>query len=366
MFTLNDKDMAQKIMDKLSALEPPEYGYSFMHVCGTHQDTLVKHGLDVLLADAGVRIRQGPGCPVCVTTPREIEEAVTLARAGKTVAVFGDMLKVPGATGSLQGVKAEGGDVRVVYSIEDGVKMARENPSKEVVFIAIGFETTAPTTAAVLAVGSPPQNFSVLCCHRTVPNALRFIAESGEVKLNGLIQPGHVSVIIGSEPYQFLSKEFCLPQVIAGFEPLDLLMATYMLARQLSKNEAKLENEYTRAVHADGNPAALKMMEEAFVPVDMAWRGFPTIPQSGLELAPKYEASDTRKRFEDELAPLKNREFKEAPGCKCGEVLRGLMEPEECPLFGNGCTPSTPIGPCMVSFEGGCAIAHKYGKNQRR
>ncbi|MCK4718150.1 MAG: hydrogenase formation protein HypD, partial [Thermoplasmata archaeon] len=275
-----------------------------------------------------------------------------------------DMLKVPGTTGSLEKARTEGADVRVVYGIEDAVAIARKMEDREVVFIGIGFETTAPTTATVLR-SSPPPNFSVLSCHRTVPNALRFILESGEVKLHGLVEPGHVSVILGMEPYRFLTEEYGVPQVITGFEPLDLLMGIYMLVKQVSDGEARLENEYTRVVRPEGNPRAIHLMEEVFRPTNVAWRGFPVIPESGLGLREEYAAWDARKKFADVLKPLEGQEFKEHPGCKCGDVLRGVMEPDECPLFGKGCSPTSPLGPCMVSFEGGCAIAYKYGKKRQ-
>jgi len=338
--------------------------YSFMHVCGTHQDTLVRHGLDELLDGTGVRIIQGPGCPVCVTTTGELEEALCLARNGITIAVFGDMLKVPGESGSLASARTEGCDIRVVYGTEDAVKLAREQPDRDVVFAAIGFETTAPTTASMMCSG-PPENFSVLSFHRTVPPALKFIADSGEVRLHGLIEPGHVSTIIGLEPYRFLTTEYGMPQVVAGFEPLDLLMGIYMLVRQASRGEAKLENEYNRVVSPDGNPTALCLMERVFIPTDIPWRGFPTIPGSGLDFRDDFSSWNARKRYAELLQPVWNKEFKEFPGCRCGDVLRGTLLPEECPMFGEQCTPSSPLGPCMVSSEGGCAIAYKYGRGAR-
>ena len=351
---------ASKIISRIKK-EADGKEYTFMHVCGTHQDTLVRHGLDHLLKDTGITIRQGPGCPVCVTTPREIEEALLLAKSGKSIAVFGDMLKVPGSTGSLADSKTTGCDINIVYGAEDAVKIATKNPEKEVVFCAIGFETTAPTTASILD-ANPPENLSVLSFHRTVPPALKFIASSGEVRLNGLIEPGHVSAIIGIEPYRFLTEEYGMPQVVAGFQPLDLLMGIYMLVHQVSLGQTKLENEYGRVVPHDGNPRALELMEKVLGPVDVEWRGFPIIPGSGLELRDEYSVWDARKKYSDVLEPLDDIEFKEHPGCRCGDVLRGVFEPEQCPLFGKECKPSNPIGPCMVSYEGGCAIAYKYGR----
>lgn len=357
MFRLRDKEMSRAILDKLRAMA---LDLTLMHVCGTHQDTLVRFGLDSEFKRVGIDIRQGPGCPVCVTTPREIEEVLALARAGITVAVFGDVMKVPGATGSLNEVKAEGADVRVVFGVDDAVSLARR-VQKDVVFMGIGFETTAPTTASAL-LSSPPPNFSVLSCHRTVPPALAAIAGMGEIRLDGMIQPGHVSTIIGTKPYEFLSKKHGMPQVVAGFEPIDLLMGVYMLAVQVKEGRAEVENEYTRAVHADGNPMALKAMDAAFEPSDVQWRGFPVIPRSGLAIRKKFEAHDAGKRYEDLLAPVRGQEYKEAKGCRCGEMLRGIVVSEDCPLFAKKCTPNTPIGPCMVSREGSCYIAHRYLK----
>jgi hydrogenase expression/formation protein HypD len=346
-----------------------------------------------MLAKVGVDIRQGPGCPVCVTTPREIEESLLLAKSGKTILVFGDMLKVPGATSSLSRAKTEGCDVRIVYGVDDGVRIASELEN-DCVFMSIGFETTTPSSAAAVK-ATTPSNFHVLTCNRVIPPALKAIAEMGEIHLDGLIEPGHVSTIIGSAPYKFLSEQYGIPQVIAGFEPLDLLMGVYMLAKQKSTGESKVEIEYkviagfepldllmgvymlakqkstgeskveieyTRAVREEGNPKAVEVMDSVFEPLDVKWRGFPVIPSSGLELREEYSSKNARIVFEDDLSELKGKEFPEPEGCLCGEVLRGIVSSEECPLFGNACTPESPIGPCMVSAEGSCNIVYKYGK----
>jgi len=357
MFELRDRELAEKVFAALSEMD---LDIQLMHVCGTHQDTLVRHGLDSRLREVGVRVRQGPGCPVCVTTPREIEEAMCLARAGKIVCSYGDMIRVPGAAGSLSDLRSEGHDVRVVLSVDDAVKMARTS-RKEVVFVSVGFETTTPASAACL-VADPPQNFSILSAHRTVPEALRLLASSGDVRIQGLIEPGHVSAIIGTFPYEFLSSEFHLPQVVAGFEPLDLLMGVWGLARQIKKGEARMENLYTRVVKENGNPRARACVERVFEPCDVEWRGFPVIPGSGLILRDEYSRWDARKKHSGDLEMLKGETFVENSGCRCGEVLRGLIEGEECPMFGTGCTPSTPVGPCMVSREGSCNILFRYRK----
>jgi hydrogenase expression/formation protein HypD len=355
-FQFRDREMAQGMLERLMEMD---LRLRVMHVCGTHQDTLVRHGLDGLLREVGVEIRQGPGCPVCVTTAREIEECIRLADGGKRIAAFGDMMRVPGPSGSLLEKKARGADVRMVYSIDDAVRMARAD-GKETVFMGVGFETTAPGTAVAVR-NLPPDNFSVLCCHRTVPPALKAIVEMGELRLDGLIEPGHVSVIIGLEPYRFLSTQYHLPQVVAGFEPLDLLSAVLMLARQKKEGRAEVENEYGRAVRPEGNPRALAALSEVFEPYDVEWRGFPVIPGSGLRMRAAFEKWDARKRFEDDLADLREARFPEPKGCLCGEVLRGIRDPERCPLFGRRCRPESPVGPCMVSSEGSCNILYRYG-----
>ncbi|UCB58033.1 MAG: hydrogenase formation protein HypD [Thermoplasmatales archaeon] len=356
MFSLKDKKLADKIVNDI---KKSDIKLKFMHVCGTHQDTLVKHGLDALLKKCGVEIVQGPGCPVCVTTAREIEEMLNLARTGKIVTSFGDMIDVPGEEHSLRSMKEEGYDVRTVYGIEDAVKIAQNHPEKEVVFIAIGFETTAPTTASVI-LNKPPKNFSILCCHRIIPPALKAIVEMGEIKLNGLIEPGHVSTIIGIKPYEFLSKKYKVPQVVAGFEPIDVLMGVWMLVKQIKTGKAFVENEYSRVVHPNGNIKAKKALNDIFEPCDITWRGFSVIEKSGLRLKSKFEEYDARKRFNDDLVEIHLKEFHEPEGCMCGELLRGLVTPFECPLFGQACTPESPIGPCMVSIEGSCNIGYRY------
>ncbi len=358
MFSLRDKTLADDI---ISQIIKAKVHLKFMHVCGTHQDTLVKHGLDVLFQKAGIVIGQGPGCPVCVTTPNEIEEILILAKHGKTIATFGDMIRVPGVSSSLQQMKTEGCDVRTVYSIEDALFLAEKHKEKEVVFMAVGFETTAPTTAAVL-LQNPPTNFSVLCCHRLIPPALQAILQMGELKIDGFIEPGHVSTIIGIKPYEFISEEYHVPQVIAGFEPLDLLMAVWMLVRQIQQGEAVVENEYVRAVKPQGNRKAQQRLQQVFEPFDVKWRGFPIIPRSGLRLQKKFESYDARKKYEDELGSLDEEAFFEPAGCLCGEVLRGLISSKQCPLFGRKCTPENPVGPCMVSSEGNCHIQYRYLK----
>lgn len=358
MFSFQDtnlsKNLIQHIRDKQLSLR-------FMHVCGTHQDTLMKHGLNTVLSDCGITIIPGPGCPVCVTTPQEIEEMILLARKKHIIATFGDMLQVPGENESLQDLRTEGCNIKTVYSITDAVQLAYNNPDKEIIFMAVGFETTAPATATILQ-NQPPNNFSVLCCHRLIPPALKSILEMGEIDLDGFIDPGHVSTIIGIHAYDFISKDYHIPQVVAGFEPIDILMAVWMLIKQYEQHVAFVENEYARAVHQEGNIQAQKMLENVFETCDIPWRGFPNIPNSGLAIKDKYAAYDARKKFAKELKELEEKSITEHPACRCGELLRGLISPEECPLFGKTCNPSHPIGPCMVSNEGSCHITYKYKK----
>jgi len=354
MFTYRSEALAQEIVANLKAMERP---MRLMHVCGTHQDTLMRYGLQSLLQEVGVEIRAGPGCPVCVTTAREIEEAIALARSGKVIATFGDMFRVPGEQQSLADVKAEGHDVRMVYSITDCLAIA-ERTAKDVIFFSIGFETTAPLPASII-LNNPPPNFSILSAHRLIPPAMDALLKMGELKIDGFIDPGHVSAIIGAAAYEFISRTYHIPQVIAGFEPLDVLIAVYMLALQLRRGEAKVENEYTRVVKHGGNEKAKRILAAVFEPCDIGWRGFPVIPGSGLTLKEEFAAYDARKRYEDELCALQG-EYEEPEGCSCGAILRGILEPCECPLFGTTCTPQHPVGPCMVSREGSCNIVFRY------
>ncbi len=355
MFRYQSEGLAKQIVAKLKDLK---LTLRLMHVCGTHQDTLVRFGLNSMLQEAGIEVRPGPGCPVCVTTAREIEEAIALARSGKVVATFGDMFRVPGEKQSLADVKAEGHDVRMVYSITDCIAIA-EKTDRDVVFFSIGFETTAPTPASVI-LHNPPENFSILSTHRIIPPAMEALINMGELKIDGFIDPGHVSAIIGADSYEFLSSRYNIPQVIAGFEPLDVLIAVYMLAMQIRNGEAKVENEYARVVKPEGNEKAKRIMNAVFEPCDISWRGFPVIPGSGLTLKDEFVDYDARKRYEDELSALSS-DYKEPAGCRCGEILRGLVNPDECPLFGTMCTPQHPVGPCMVSREGSCNILLRYG-----
>ena len=366
LFRYRDREMADRIIQRIADLETPG---RYMHVCGTHQDTLVRFGLEERLAGVGVEIRQGPGCPVCVTSPGEIEEGFALARARRTIAVFGDFMRIPGPTGTLLDLKARGEvDLLIVYSVEDAVSHARDNMNKEVVYVGLGFETTAPTTAVAIrdAQEEGVDNFTVLSMHRLLPPALCAVLSLGEVNLDGLIEPGHVSTIIGTRPYQPITEQWNIPQVVTGFEPLDLLMGVFMLTRQRAEGRVDVENQYSRVVREEGNVPAQDIMDLVFEPRSEKWRGFGMIPDSAMGIRAEYGAHDARRAEEELLENVWNQDFKEPPGCRCGEVLRGVLEPSECPLFGNACKPTTPVGPCMVSREGGCTIALKYGKRTSR
>lgn len=358
MDIFRDREMAKSI---IRSLKEKSLNIRIMHVCGTHQDTLVRNGLDEIFFSLGIDIREGPGCPVCVTTTREIEYARLLVRKGKTVAVFGDMLRAPGEKGSIEQERSNGGNVIVVYSIEDAVKYAKVHPEKEVVFLGVGFETTMPSTAVTL-LNDPPENFFVFSMHRLTPPAVKGIADMGRVMLNGLILPGHVSAITGSVAWEFISNDYKIPQVVAGFEPLDLLMGTFMIVKQIENGESKVEIEYSRVVKRNGNEKAKKIMNNVFETVDVEWRGFPVLEKSGMKLKKKFSSHDAELFFEDLFSEIRDREFRDPPGCRCGELIRGEIYPWDCPLFGKVCKPESPVGPCMVSGEGACSIEYKYGK----
>ena len=346
------KEMSQKLLGKINELATP---VKIMHVCGSHEHTIMENGIRSLLPEE-VEIIAGPGCPVCVVPSREIDEALELIDKGVTITTFGDMLRVPGSEKSLAEAKAEGGDVRVVYGINRAIEIA-EKEENDVVFISAGFETTAPTTAAEL-LATPPENFSVLSCHRLIPPAIDFLINSGETSLNALIQPGHVCTIIGTKPFEYFSTDFGIPQAVAGFNPLDILMSVYMILRQIQNETPKIENEYKRAVKEEGNVIAQEMMDQVFDVTSREWRGFPKIPNSILEVKDEFSDFNAREKYDIEVIDVN-----EAPkGCICGPILRGLARPEDCKLFRKACNPLHPIGACMVSKEGTCNIAHRYSR----
>lgn len=348
------RDLAQKIVQKIKETEVKA---TIMHVCGTHEQSITRSGLRSLLPD-GLEIVPGPGCPVCVTPANEIDAAVKLAENGAIVTVYGDMMRVPGNNGSLLQKKTEGYDCRIVYSPENAIKVARENPTNEVVFFAIGLETTAPMTADIL-LDSPPENFSVICSHRLTPPAVDFLLSLGETKINGLIEPGHVSTIIGEKAWIPLDEKYHAPQVIAGFEPIDILMAVLMIARQIKNNKGCLENEYTRSVSYEGNIKAQTTLNEVFKIKDEIWRGFPTIPESTYEIKKEYQQYDAIKKYDIQMQEQGENCGVDCP--LCGKILRGLAKPQDCHKFKKECIPTNPLGACMVSTEGTCNIAYRYG-----
>ncbi|TET39016.1 MAG: hydrogenase formation protein HypD [Dehalococcoidia bacterium] len=329
-----------------------------MEFCGGHTVTILKHGIRQLLPPT-VEMLSGPGCPVCVTANADLDKAIALAREpGVIIATFGDMLKVPGSYSSLQKVRADGADVRVVYSTLDALQIARENPERAVVFIGIGFETTAPTIAASVLQAEEEgiKNYYVLSMHKLCPPVIKALLNSGEVRLDGLICPGHVSAIIGSRPWGFAARDYGIACVVSGFEPLDVLQSVAMLVEQLEKGEPKVEIAYRRGVRPEGNLRAQELMNAVFEPSPANWRGIGVVPESGLRLRKEYQRFDAELSFDIDPGPTL-----EPKGCLCGDILRGVKTPIDCELFGDACTPEHPVGPCMVSSEGSCASYYHYG-----
>ena len=331
--------------------------FTIMEVCGTHTVAIVKNALRELLPET-IRLISGPGCPVCVTDSSDIDRYLYLAAQPNIItATFGDMIRVPGTEKNLQVLRAEGADVRIVYSTQDALELARNNPDKEVVFLGIGFETTAPTVAVSIETASVEGlgNYSVLSMHKIVPPVLRLLAEDDDLVVDAFLDPGHVCSIIGIAPIEFMAQDYGKPGVVTGFEALDILEAIVMLLRQRAEGRSEIEIQYKRVVKVEGNPHAKRIVERVFEPVDASWRGIGLIPQSGLSIREEYSAFDAAKKFS---LPVFN--SKETPGCRCGDVLKGLIDPTQCPLFGRHCTPMKPVGPCMVSSEGACAAYHRY------
>ncbi|MDH4367158.1 MAG: hydrogenase formation protein HypD [Dehalococcoidia bacterium] len=329
-----------------------------MEFCGGHTHAILRHGIRQLVPKT-VEMRSGPGCPVCVTATVDLDKAIALAHLPDVIiTTFGDMIRVPGSYSSLQKVKAEGADVRIVYSTTDAVEIASANRGKSVIFIGIGFETTAPTIAASIlrAQREEIENFHVLSLNKLTPPVMKALLESGETKLDGIVCPGHVSVIIGSHPYEFIPRDYRVACVISGFEPLDILLCIDKLVEQIEKGEPKVEIAYLRGVKPEGNRKARQLMEGVFEVGEANWRGIGIVPKSGLKIRRKYERFDADKAFSVSLKPPK-----EPKGCRCGDIIRGAAMPLECTLFGKSCTPESPVGPCMVSSEGACAAYYQYG-----
>ena len=354
---MENVDLCQKLLAQIIATLDGRR-LRFMEVCGTHTVALFRTGIRQILPENIVHL-SGPGCPVCVTHDSEIAAFLELAkREDVVIATFGDLLRVPGPSGmTLKSARAEGARVEIVYSPLDAVRLAQKHTDVTVVFLGIGFETTAPTVAGSIARAKELglHNFCVFSLHKLVPPILRTIVEEQDCMVDAFLLPGHVSTIIGLAPYAFLAEEFALPSVVGGFEALDLLLALALLVRDYVEKKAVVRNAYPRAVFDQGNPKATAMIEEFFEPSEALWRGLGSIPNSGLILRDKYAEFDARVRFGITLS-----EVQSPPGCRCGDVLKGVLSPASCPLFGKRCTPREPVGPCMVSTEGSCAAWYNY------
>lgn len=352
----DEKKIAQFLLEEIDRLI--EHPVRIMEVCGTHTVSIFRAGIRQLLPEK-VELVSGPGCPVCVTPNDYLDTAIAYARQKDVIiTTFGDMLKVPGTSSSLLKVKAEGADIRIVYSPMDSLAIAKENPQKKVIFLAVGFETTSPTAAAtiLMAKNEHIENFFVLTAHKLTPPAVEALLDANEIKIDGFLLPGHVCVITGEEPFEFIAKKYKLPAVVAGFEPLDILQSIYLLAKQINEGRAEIENQYKRVVKNLGNIQAKQIMDMVYTKSAANWRGLGKIEGSGLDLNEAFSQFNALK-----MIPVEKEVSKEAPGCRCGEVLRGLKKPTDCPLFGKVCTPQHAVGSCMVSVEGTCAAWYKYG-----
>jgi len=351
------------LAEQISKQVLPDRQYKFMEVCGTHTVSIARNGLRRLLPPQ-VKLVSGPGCPVCVTPVDYIDRAIELSKKpGVTIATFGDLVRVPGSSSSLEKARAEGADVRVVLSALDAVALAEAEPGRKVVFLGIGFETTVPTVAVALKKAKKEKinNFLVLSAHKTMPVPMRALASDPDVGVQGYICPGHVCTVAGVGPFKPLSEEFHIPAVVAGFEPTDILQAVLALVKQRNRGEAHLENLYTRSVREEGNPKALAIVEEVFRPCNSVWRGLGLLPGSGLALREEFAMHDAERVLPVDLPPPR-----EVPGCLCGQILKGVAQPTDCPLFGKICTTENPVGACMVSSEGVCAAEYKWGLNLRK
>lgn len=350
------KGLTEKINQRLSQTEGE---IVLMEVCGTHTMAISKSGLRKVLSPK-LRLVSGPGCPVCVTPNYYLDKAIAYAREnGVIIVTFGDMLKVPGSSSSLEKERAKGRDIRVVYSSLDGLKIAEDNPEKKIVFLGVGFETTAPTLGATIKIAKQKniKNFFVFSGHKTMPLAMRALVSSNGVKINGFICPGHVSTIIGAIPYGFIPQEYNISCVITGFEPVDIAQGIYMLIENITGPlKPRVQIQYKRTVKEEGNPRAIDLMNEVFEEADSNWRGLGDIPGSGLKIRDAYQAFDAEKNIE-----VKVEQTRQDKGCICGEILKGTKTPIDCKLFKKRCTPSNPVGACMVSSEGTCSAYYKYG-----
>ena len=350
-----DVELAKKVVGRIKQLSTRPT--RLMEFCGGHTVSIMRSGLRQLLPPT-VEMLSGPGCPVCVTANADIDKAIALAGLPDViVTTFGDMMKVPGSYASLQQARAAEADIRIVYSTQDALQIAKDNPSQSVIFIGIGFETTAPTIAASIlqAESEKIKNYYVLCLSKLCPPIMKALLDLGELKLDGIICPGHVSVIIGSRPYAFIPRDYGVACVVSGFEPLDILMSVEMLVKQIETGKPKVEIAYRRGVNPQGNKIALELMDRVFEIGSADWRGIGVVPASGLKIKKQFERFDAEKAFAITLEPVR-----EAKGCICGAILRGVKTPLDCKLFRKACTPEHPVGPCMVSSEGSCAAYNQY------
>jgi len=351
-----ERDLSRRVARKIQEQAANQGQIKICHICGTHEWTITHYGIRSLLP-SNVEVIAGPGCPVCIVPASEIDEAVQLAQENVTLTCFGDVLRVPGSKMSLLDAKAEGAHVRIVYSISDAVKMADNEPEKDFAFFAVGFETTAPSTAVELT-GKPPKNLSFLVSHRLIPPAMELLARMKDLNLDGFIAPGHVSTIIGLKPYEIFPETYKMPTVITGFEPLDVLIGIYLIVKQTKQGKPQLENEYTRAVRRDGNIKAQELLRKAFDTADGNWRGLGQIPSSKLTLNSEHEASDALSRYNVKVEHSVDIQH----GCQCHLIIVGKKKPTECPLFMKACTPQKPVGACMVGSEGTCRIWAKTSR----
>ncbi|WP_017315140.1 hydrogenase formation protein HypD [Mastigocladopsis repens] len=331
-----------------------------MEVCGGHTHSIFKYGIEEILPEA-IELIHGPGCPVCVMPKGRLDDAISISQNPNVIfTTFGDAMRVPGSKTSLLQAKAQGADIRMVYSPLDSLQIAKENPDKEVVFFALGFETTAPSTALTIlqAASEKIQNFSMFCNHVLVIPALEALLDNPDLQLDGFIGPGHVSMVIGTDPYEFISQHYKKPIVISGFEPLDIIQSVWMLLQQIVENRCEVENQYNRLVEKEGNHVAVTAMNKVFeVRESFEWRGLDEIPNSGFKMRAEYAEFDAEVKF-----AIPNLKVADHKACQCGEILKGVLKPWECKVFGTACTPETPIGTCMVSSEGACAAYYKYGR----
>lgn len=350
-----DPKLARGLIETIHRLAPEHA--TLMEVCGTHTVAIARNGIRDLMPE-GLRLASGPGCPVCVTCNRDIDSVIALARIPNvTITTFGDMTRVPGSTSSLLAEQAAGRSVEIVYSPLDALAFAKAHPEREVVFVGVGFETTTPLVAMAIkrAKAMGLSNFTVFAAHKNMPGALELLVGDPTLELDALILPGHVSTIIGAEPYRFLAEKYGIPGVITGFEPVDVLQGIAMLVRQLHEGRAEVEIAYARGVMPEGNPVALAAIDEVFETCTATWRGLGDIPGSGYRIRDEFANFDAVRRFEPDVEPTRD-----PKGCRCGDVLRARIAPNECPLFRTVCTPENPVGPCMVSSEGSCAAYYRY------